>query len=151
MTEFPEALLIIELKSCEAWYDHFQPQPEQYASLVMQALQQASSPILLQSFDPRLLNALHALGVDAPLGLIVENEHSPEANLSDLNVVPACYNPHHALVNEALLHTLEQHAIQLIPWTVNEAHTFASLQQQGIAAIITDFPDRFSENQHKAV
>ena len=51
------------MKSDPDWYGRFQPHPEAYATLVVNTIDSLgiNDRCLLQSFDPAMLEALHAL------------------------------------------------------------------------------------------
>ncbi len=141
----PDFELLIELKSESALYGQFQPELTDYAQLVVDFLesQKINAQLLIQSFDPALLNELYRLQPSLRLGLLVENSLSVIKNLSYLNFKPAYYNPYHQLVDQEILYYLNSNSIKLIPWTVNDLPEAQRLADLGVSSIITDYPNLF--------
>ena len=134
----------IEVKSDPDWYGRFQPHPEAYATLVVNTIDSLgiNDRCLLQSFDPAMLEALHALDPDLDLALLVENNDDVATNLGRLSFTPAAYSPWFGVVDDALVRHLRERDIQLVVWTVNQENDMQRMIDLGVDGIITDHPDR---------
>lgn len=137
----------IEIKSEVAHYDIFQPQPERLVELILNVLKpfQLNHRIMLQCFDINVLQILHQLTTNIPLGLLIENNNTPAFNLNLLGFKPHFYNPEFILVNKELIQQLHQQQINIIPWTVNDINDMEQLVKIGVDGIITDYPNRAIE------
>ena len=69
----------IEIKSDPAWYGIFQPEPTAYALAVIATIDSLgiSDRCIVQSFDPAVLEAVHADRPDLATALLVENNDGP--------------------------------------------------------------------------
>lgn len=135
----------IEIKS-QPEHDHvFHPPPAKFSELVMDVIAKTGIQhrVLVQSFDPRILQHFHKNYVDIPLGLLVENRRSPIENIENLGFVPAYYNPHFTLVNDNLIAFCKSRKMKIIPWTVNDLEVMKELINKGVDGIISDFPNLF--------
>lgn len=137
--------LLLEIKSESNWYTEFQPHPTEYAQIIVDFLKEHSyhGELLLQSFDPMILNEIYRLIQYDNLGLLVENTDAVEQNLSLLDFTPSHYNLYHGSVTQEIFDTLSSKNITLLPWTVNTLEEAERLGNIGIEGIITDYPDRF--------
>jgi glycerophosphoryl diester phosphodiesterase len=143
--ENPEYLVLLEIKSDPEWYSKFQPKPDEYARLVVDFLD--SHPfnvrLLIQSFDPELLNAIHRIKPYSLMGLLVDNELSATENLALLDFKPTHYNLYHGQVTEEIMSELSTEDLSIITWTVNSIKERDRLNALGVNHIITDYPDLF--------
>jgi glycerophosphoryl diester phosphodiesterase len=137
----------VEIKSQPEWDGVFTPPPSAFASLVVEliATSGVEARTTIQSFDPRSLRAVRALKPTWNLALLVANPHSVAENLAILGFLPKVYSPYFMLCSEAMLDTLHDKGIQLIPWTVNEISDMRQLLELGVDGIITDYPDRIAD------
>lgn len=134
----------IEIKSRPEWDGLRTPPVQEFAQLVVDelralGLEQAAN---VQSFDPRVLQAVRAINPDLRVALLVENLQSLDFNLTRLGFRPEIYSPYYLLVNEKLVGRCHEYGIKLIPWTVNEVPAMRRLVRLGVDGIITDYPDR---------
>lgn len=134
----------IEIKSDPALYGTFQPDPKEFAHAVIETVDSLglAERCIIQSFDPAILEAVHAEHHNLITALLVENKLSVEENLARLTFKPNIYSPHFSLANEALLKTLREKDIELIVWTVNDESDIKRMLNLGVDAIISDYPDR---------
>lgn len=134
----------IEIKSEPAWYGVFQPAPEVLARAVIFAIDSLgiADRCLLQSFDPAVLETIHADRPEIPLAYLVENGGTLETDLAKLTFVPPIYSPHFSAANEALLTAIRGKEMELVVWTVNEPADIRSMRALGVDGIISDYPDR---------
>ena len=96
----------------------------------------------VQSFDPRALEMMHEIDPALPLGLLVNNDDGLITNLERLSFTPVVYSPHERLVDAALVDSIHERNIRIIPWTVNQTERMKELLSLGVDGIITDYPDR---------
>jgi glycerophosphoryl diester phosphodiesterase len=134
----------IEIKSDPALYGTFQPQPDEFARIVLKEIDELgiAERCIIQSFDPAALVAAHKLQPDLTYALLVENTDGLQANLQRLDFVPAIYSPNFALVDETLHKELRLRDIDLVVWTVNEPADIMRMIALGVNGIISDYPDR---------
>lgn len=134
----------IEIKSDPAWYGIYQPAPDTLAAAVVATLTDLhlGANCMLQSFDPAVLEAVHALDPGLRTALLVESGTDPAAELARLSYTPEVYSPHFSLVNAEVVRSLQQQNIAVVVWTVNEEADIRRMIALGVNGIITDFPDR---------
>jgi len=134
----------IEVKSEPALYGTFQPEPGPYVSTVLTTLDSLgiSDRCVLQSFDPAILEAIHAADPSLALAYLVENSEGLEKDLGRLTFAPAIYSPAFELVDAPLVATLREREMQLVVWTVNEETDIERMLDLGVDGIISDYPDR---------
>lgn len=134
----------IEIKSDPALYGSHQPEPVEFARLVLATIDSLGimDRCIIQSFDPAALMAAHALAPEVTCALLVENEDGLEANLKRLDFTPAIYSPRFALANAALREQTRARNMQLVVWTVNEPDDIQHMIGLGVDGIISDYPDR---------
>lgn len=134
----------IEIKSDPAWYGTYQPQPVAYASHVIATIDSLgiSERCIVQSFDPAMLEAVHAQRPDLTLALLVENTDDLRTNLGRLSFKPAIYSPYYKLASDELLQALRAMDIALVVWTVNDPADIQRMVTLGVDGIISDYPDR---------
>ena len=90
----------------------------------------------------RTLQVAHHKYPDIELGLLVENEDSPESNLERLGFVPEVYSPYHELVNSKRIDFAREKGMKVIPWTLNEESDIQRMIDLKVDGIIPDYPDR---------
>lgn len=140
----PSVIYNIEIKSEVPEYNLFQPEPNQFVSLVHHELKKHNiqNRVILQSFDPAILKEIKKQDVKVLIGLLIENTNNFKTNLDLLDFTPDMYNPEYILVTNELIQELHQLNIQIVPWTVNELSDMKRLINMGVDGIITDYPDR---------
>ncbi|MCP4520760.1 MAG: hypothetical protein GY827_03545 [Cytophagales bacterium] len=133
---------ILELKSEDEWVGKYQPKREVYVQLIEEVLRNtpSSHPLMVQSFDPLLLNEYQKQFPQHTFGFLVENRETVEENLSKLNFKPNYYNLDSELITQDIIKKLHQQNIECVAWTVNEKSTAQELMEWGIDGIITDDP-----------
>jgi len=134
----------IEIKSDPAFYGTFQPGPKEFAHAVIETVDSLglSERCILQSFDPAILEAVHAEREDLLVALLVENDLGLEGNLARLSFKPDIYSPQYSMADETLLKSLRLKDIELVVWTVNEESDIKRMLDLGVYAIISDYPNR---------
>ncbi len=134
----------IEIKSDPALYGTFQPEPRDFALAVLAAIDSLgmTDRCMLQSFDPAILEVLHAERPELPLAFLVEHEGTLDQHLSRLTFIPATYSPHYSMADKALLDAVRAKEMELVVWTVNETEDIRRMLDLGVDGIISDYPDR---------
>lgn len=134
----------IEIKSDPEWYGTFQPAPDVLARAVINAIDSLgiADRCMLQSFDPAVLETVHADRPEIPLAYLVESDAVLDEALSKLTFVPTIYSPHFTAANDALLNAVRQREMELVVWTVNEPADIRRMRDLGVDGIISDYPDR---------
>ncbi|WP_240676208.1 glycerophosphodiester phosphodiesterase family protein [Botryobacter ruber] len=140
-------LFNIELKSEPETDGKFHPRPEVFAQLVMDVVheKQVQEQVIIQSFDVRIMQAVHPKYPHIKTALLVENSDSFETNLQRLGYSPVSYNPWYKLVTPALVADCHQRGMKLITWTVNTLEEMRHLKQMGVDGIISDYPNLFRQ------
>ncbi|QQR87840.1 MAG: glycerophosphodiester phosphodiesterase [Flavobacteriales bacterium] len=134
----------VEVKSEPELYHTHQPTPDRYTGAVLGELRALGidKDCLVQSFDPAVLNAVHALAPEVATALLVDNADGAEANLARIAYRPAVYSPAKELVTPELLALLRARGIGIAVWTVNDTADMRRFIGMGVDGIITDYPDR---------
>lgn len=142
----PEVRYNVETKSSPNGDGFFHPNPNAFARLVHTTLSERGvlDRSTVQSFDVRTLQAMRAIDDEVQLALLVGDTDPLETHLDVLGFVPEIYSPHYRLVDEALVHEVQERGMKLIPWTVNSVDDMQRLVELGVDGLITDYPDRFS-------
>jgi glycerophosphoryl diester phosphodiesterase len=97
----------------------------------------------VSSFDPIMLTALGRLLPNVPRALLVTHEGWRRA-LSWLTAPlgAVAVHPHHSLVSEQALARWHRMGLDVLAWTVNDAHDAERLLGWGVDGLISDAPDR---------
>jgi len=134
----------IEIKSRPEWDGLRTPPVQEFARLVVDELHALGleQDANVQSFDPRVLQAVRAINPDLRLALLIENLQSPDSNLTRLGFTPEIYSPYYLMVDKKLVRRCHERGMKLIPWTVNDVPAMRRLVRLGVDGIITDYPDR---------
>lgn len=140
----------IEIKSEEAVYGIYQPDPDEFVDLVMQVVQdkKAEDQINMQSFDIRILEAMHSNYPQIELAYLVE-DRTLEENLKLLSFKPEIYSPYFKLLDSAEVTAIRDKGMRVIPWTVNEPADIDAVINLKVDGIITDYPERVIEKLKK--
>jgi len=137
----------IELKSVPSLYRIYQPQPEEFVTLVMQVIQEKGieDKMNLQSFDPVILNVLRKKYPEIKVAYLVSGE-GIQKNLALLDFKPEIYSPQYSLIkSEQFVDSIKILDMKLIPWTVNEKEAIKEMIRLKVDGIITDYPERVLE------
>ncbi len=134
----------IEIKSRPEWDGQKTPPVDTFARLVVEAVQALAiaERSCIQSFDPRALEAVHALDASLTTAYLTEKSRSLAADLRPLSYRPEIYSPYYRMVTANLVKEVHEHDMKIIPWTINDTTTMNMLIDLGVDGIITDYPDR---------
>lgn len=143
--QLPQVFYNIETKSTPETDGKYHPDPEEFVQRLMEVIGKkgVGDWVIIQSFDVRTLQVLHATYPHIKTSLLVENEDSLEQNLVELGFTPTVYSPDYTLVTPELVEALHQRGIRIIPWTVNERDKIQQLKQMGVDGLISDYPNLF--------
>ncbi len=137
----------IELKSVEAEYGEYQPLPEEFIAHVMDIIKEKAiqDKIIIQSFDPNILNIMNHEYPETVLAYLVYRE-GIDQNLKLLTFKPEIYSPNYNLVNnKQFVDSIRSMNMDLIPWTLNEREDIRKMIDLKVDGIITDYPERVLE------
>ncbi|SHJ04625.1 glycerophosphoryl diester phosphodiesterase [Mesonia phycicola] len=137
----------IEIKSEAIEYHKSQPAPEEFVTLVTEVIEQKklTNRVILQSFDPAILEILHKKYPAIQLSYLVE-EKSLEENLNLLSFTPNIFSPFYKMIlNEEYVNQVKKLNMKLIPWTVNQPEAIKEMIKFQVDGIITDYPERVIE------
>jgi len=142
--ERPPAFYNIELKSRPEWEGTFQPGPAPFAEQVLAVIEAAgvAPRTTLQSFDPRVLEAVHGRRPTVRTALLVWQEAPLDEHLDALSFRPDVYSPSAHLVDAERVAAAHDRGLALVPWTVNDPAAMKELVGLGVDGLITDYPDR---------
>lgn len=142
----PPVFYNVEIKSRPDWDGRFHPDPATFAERVLAVVtgEGVAARTTLQSFDPRSLEAVHRQNGTVRTALLVgwAGTDGFAENLEALSFVPDIYSPAARLVDEALVTSVHDRGLLLIPWTVNERSAMKRLIRLGVDGLITDYPNR---------
>lgn len=140
----PPAFYNIELKSRKKWEGAFQPGPAPFAERVLAVIEAAgvAPRTTLQSFDPRVLEAVHERRPPVRTAMLVWAEAPLDEHLNVLSFRPDVYSPPAQLVDAERVADAHDRGLSLVPWTVNDPMAMKSLVGLGVDGLITDYPDR---------
>lgn len=128
--------------------DVYHPDPQTYTTLFLNGVRslQLGDRMIVQSFDPRILEAMHRQAPEIPLVYLSEDSlKSPEAKLSELSFRPFGFSVYYPMIDASVVRYCREQGIALIAWTVNEKADIQRLVEMGVTEIITDYPDRAIE------
>lgn len=133
----------IEVKWEEGGENVFQPSAEEFARLVLEALESFNlgKRVNLQTFDIPTLQAIHRQDPDMTLALLVDGPEDYKNKLSELGFYPELLSPWFELVDEEMIAFAQGRSMKVIPWTVNKKEDMERMIEVGVDGIITDFPD----------
>lgn len=134
----------IETKSEPDQYGIYIPQPATFAQLLYDEIQRLgiANRTVVQSFDVETLIELRKINPEIMQALLVSNQDSLQENLERLGFIPEIYSPYYQLVDDALIETVHQKGMRIIPWTINDSTEMQRQLDLGVDGVITDYPDR---------
>ncbi|HRG88226.1 MAG TPA: glycerophosphodiester phosphodiesterase family protein [Chitinophagales bacterium] len=134
----------IETKSTPVGDGTEHPAPDVFAKMLYDVLKQKGilNRSIVQSFDPRTLQAIHKTDATVTTALLVFNADGFTKNIKRLGFTPAIYSPNYLLVNSKLVKACHAKSIKIIPWTVNDEDKMKKMKELGVDGIISDYPDR---------
>lgn len=134
----------IEIKSDPELYGSYQPPPAEFVRIVIEAIDSLglADRCIIQSFDPAILEVVHAERPDISVALLVENQDGWKENLKRLSFEPNIYSPWFGLIDAKDVEILHEKNVKVVVWTVNEEADIRKVITLGVDGIISDYPDR---------
>ncbi|CAG5078875.1 glycerophosphodiester phosphodiesterase family protein [Parvicella tangerina] len=136
--------ILFEIKSETADYGKYQPQPKEYAEIIVDEIAnfEYRENIVFMSFDPNLLEALHKLLPDFRyVYLTYKPFTSVKHFLKDISFVPFALGMYHATISKRDIKLLADEGVKTFAWTVNKEKQAQRLKRAGVDGIITDYPN----------
>ncbi len=143
----PPVTYLIEIKSKHRTDELLHPPPEEFAELVVNELLRynINNRVIIQSFDMRPLNSIHAMNKGFKLGMLVRNPRLIRARRRILNFTPDTCGAFYQLVNERWLKRIHDWGMKAYVWTENEKRDMRRHLAMGIDGIISDYPGKVLE------
>jgi glycerophosphoryl diester phosphodiesterase len=118
------------------------PQPEEFVRLLDSVIRKSGlqKRVILQSFDPRTLQAAVKLKLPYELSLLLADRPNPPLNETAKLFSAKIISPDYHWITEEDVRRLHSAGIKIIPWTVNEKKDWKRLIELGVDGIITDNP-----------
>ena len=103
--------------------------------------------LIVQSFDTRALNYMHAQWPELTLSYLTEDYDGGdiEALLQNLDFIPQWWSPESSVVTAENVAWCHAHGIGVVPWTVDDPAEMLRLVDCGVEAIISNYPDLLIE------
>lgn len=101
------------------------------------------SRLIVQCFDTRALNYMHATWPELTLSYLTEDYDGGdiEALLQNLDFIPRWWSPESSVVTPENVAWCHAHGIGVVPWTVDDPAEMQRLVDCGVEAIISNYPD----------
>ena len=119
----------------------YTPPPERCAALLLGAIRRRGRErdVIVQSFDFRVVRAMHRLAPEMRLAALVE-DGEPDFIASARAAQAKIIAPEFHLVTAEKVAAAHAAGIEVVPWTVNLACDWERLAGAGVDGIITDDP-----------
>ncbi len=137
----------IEIKSNWVSDKELHPIPEEFVELVIHELSpfHINDRILIQSFDMRPLNILHAKKMNFMLGMLVNSPRFIRRRLKTLQFVPDTCGMNYRYASGKWISRVHDWGMKALVWTENEQSDMRKHIELGADGIITDYPQRAIE------
>ena len=101
------------------------------------------SRLIVQCFDTRALNYMHATWPELTLSYLTEDYDGGdiETLLQNLDFIPRWWSPESSVVTPENVAWCHAHGIGVVPWTVDDPAEMRRLVDCGVEAIISNYPD----------
>jgi glycerophosphoryl diester phosphodiesterase len=137
----------IETKTAISGDILFHPKPDEFIELLMRVIteKQMENYVIIQSFDVRTLQYLHAHYPSIKTAMLQEEFDITLGTdyLKKLGFTPDIYSPAYNKVTAEMIKACHAKGVKIIPWTVNDKTNIQELTLMGVDGIITDYPDLF--------
>ncbi|RZM20894.1 MAG: glycerophosphodiester phosphodiesterase [Pedobacter sp.] len=133
----------VEIKSSPDGDGTAHPVPDVFVEKVMQVINQKKigKRLVIQSFDKRPLQVLHAKYPKQELSFLIMNKDNFETNINNLGFTPQYLSPYFSLVTPEMVTEAHAQHVKVLPWTVNDPENLKKMETLGVDGVITDFPD----------
>jgi glycerophosphoryl diester phosphodiesterase len=132
-------MINIEIKNLpsEPGFDPDESVAKQVADLVV--AQGRATEVVVSSFWPPSLEAVHASHPEVPTGLLLASWTEPGSCVpAAVDLGCGAIHPHSTLVCESLVDEARRAGLSIAAWTVNDVHRLKALAGLGIDTVITD-------------
>jgi glycerophosphoryl diester phosphodiesterase len=139
----PPVRYSIETKCSPEGDGIYHPAPSDFVRLLLGTIDAAGvrNAAIIQSFDLRTLQQIHAIAPDVSTSLLLNDAATLDTALAILGFIPSILSPDHATLTEEVMSKAKQKGMRVIPYTVNEESEMLDLINLGVDGIITDYPD----------
>jgi len=133
----------IEIKSLPEYDGIFSPEVNEYVRLTLEVikLEKISSRTILQSFDIRALESIYLQAQKIKIALLVDENESIDAKLSELTFKPNIISPYFKLLDKLTVEDYHRQNFKVIPWTLNSEKDIQLMIEYRVDGIISDFPN----------
>lgn len=140
----PQVNYNIEIKSTKKGDNVFHPGIEEFTDLVYDVIKEQLplNRVIIQSFDPRVLQYLHKKDDKVTLAYLIERKKNFKKWVKKLGFTPDIYSPYYKLIDATVILKIHDAGMKVIPWTINEPSEMQLMFDWGVDGIITDYPDR---------
>jgi glycerophosphoryl diester phosphodiesterase len=99
--------------------------------------------LIIQCFDTRTLNYMHAKWPELTLSYLTEDYDGGDIEqlLKNLDFTPQWWSPESSVVTPENVAWCHAHGIGVVPWTVDDPAEMRRLVDCGVEAIISNYPD----------
>lgn len=105
--------------------------------------------VIVSSFDPTRLAALHALDERVPIGALYYPTKNDPRNFDPFQLIvktgARAFHPHFKLIDEALMQRARKEGVLVNTWTVNDLPDMYRMIELGLNMIITNYPAQLRE------
>lgn len=138
-----------EIKSDPKYYGKFQPNAEDFVSILMNTLKpylpKIGERLIIQCADMEPLRILHRDYPAIQLALLPRKKGLPIGDwIKELGFKPDFFLPRYSYVTSELLKSCHSLQIKVIPWTPDDSKEMRKLVNMGVDGIITNYPNRLT-------
>lgn len=118
------------------------PSPEEFVRLVDAVIKKSGleKRVVIQSFDPRTLQAATKLKLPYELSLLLESRPKPALEEAAKMFSAKIISPDYHWITAQDVRRLHAAGVKIIPWTVNDKADWQKMMDLGVDGIITDNP-----------
>lgn len=139
----PLPVYLIEIKSSWITDNKLHPKPEEFIKLVMDELLSfhINERVIIQSFDMRPLNIIHASYPEIMLGMLVVSPRLIKRRMKTLSFAPYACGSLYKLTSEKWVKKIHEWGMKSLVWTENIKADILGHLKMGVDGIITDYPE----------
>ena len=141
----------LEIKSDPGEYNIFQPQPEEFAAVVMEIVKEKNleDQVVLMSFDRNIINIIQHKYPHIKVSYLLYRK-GIEKGLREVTIQPEYISPYYKqLKNAETVTSLQNRGLKVVPWTVNRKNDILNMLNYGVDGIISDYPERVLKEKNK--
>lgn len=132
---------IIEIKSPNTYESRERPSSELLINAFLTELQRTGvkDKTVLQSFDPKVLEAFRMVEKDMPILFLLEDLGDVDEALARLTLLPEIVGVDHEDLDADKVADFHRKGISVTAWTVNEAPRIRALRCMGVDDVMSDY------------